>query len=123
MSSARPQSIKALALEFLVYHTGTVVSREDIEKHIRDARGSMSAGEVTRRIRDLKQEGWQIETSATHSELKPGEYRLASITKSSVPRAKPRRSLDSLIAEILDRPESDLREIRDVLERRLGPPE
>ncbi len=119
MKTERPRSIKSLALDYLVRNSGKVVSREEIEAYVREARGLASAGEVTRRIRDLKQEGWVIETSATHPNLKPGQYRLASITKRARRQGKPERKLGSLIEELLDRPRSDIREVYEVLERQL----
>ena len=114
------RSIKAVALEFLTKNLGDTVRREDIESYVRNVRGTSSAGEVTRRIRDLRREGWEIETNSTSGGLRPGEYRLASITKHDASDRRPERKLGSLLNEIVERPESDLREIYEVVARRLG---
>ena len=116
---ARHSSIKSLALQFLLEHVGEVVTRELIETHVRNARGTMSAGEVTRRIRDLRRDGWQIRTRNDESGLGPAEYRLATVTKGEPVGEQDLRTLISLLTEILTRSEMDQREIYELLKQRL----
>lgn len=117
---ARPSSMKSLALQFLLAHAGEVITREQIETYVRSVRGTMSAGEVTRRIRDLRRDGWQIRTRNDESGLSAGAYRLASVMRGE-PIADPeQRTLTSLLTEILARSEMDQWEICELLKRRLG---
>lgn len=75
--------IKQLALDFLKEHVGKIVSRAEIERHVaanRSGATTSGTGDVTRRIRELKdQGGWLIETDKDRAELRPGQYRLVSL--------------------------------------------
>ena len=99
---------------------GETVTRADIEEYVRVERGTNSAGEVTRRIRDLRGAGWDIRTRNEESGLKANEYRLASSTKGAPPFSSEHRSITSLLTEILGRSRLDLEEIYEVLKQRLG---
>ena len=48
---AKSPSIKNLAIQFLLQHAGEIVTRERVETYVCDARGTRTAGEVTRRCR------------------------------------------------------------------------
>ena len=117
---AKSPSIKNLAFQFLLQHAGEIVTRERVETYVRDARGTRTAGEVTRRIRDLRRDGWQIRTRNDESGLGPDEYRLASITKGEPIGEQELRTLTSLLTEILTRSEIDQREIYELLKQRLN---
>jgi hypothetical protein len=113
------ESIKNLALKFLLQSVGQILTREQIEEYVRGERGS--AGEVTRRIRDLRREGWQIQTNKDGVGLKPGQYRLTTATKGELVEPIDVKTLHSLIEEILGRSESDKLEIFQILRHQFGP--
>lgn len=97
---SRPNAIKKLALSFLTEHVGQVVTRSQIEDYVRENRKGVSAGDVTRRVRELRQEdGWPISTNEDLASLHPGEYLLVSLdkgvgTKRSVSRKQRARILE-----------------------------
>jgi HNH endonuclease len=67
---------KALILEYLLAHKGQVIS----SKELREASGG--ASEWGRRVRELRDEqGYDILSHKDRSDLKPGEYILASIKR------------------------------------------
>lgn len=66
--------------EFFLAHPGEVIDAYTL----RAAAGGIT--EWARRVRELRQlEGWDIRTDKDDSSLKPGEYKLASITPRQVP--------------------------------------
>ena len=70
---AKKQGSKALILDFLLKHKGEVVN----SKQLQDASGG--ASEWARRVRELRDEqGYDILSHKDRSDLKPGEYILAS---------------------------------------------
>lgn len=70
---AKKQGSKALILAFLLENIGTVVN----SKQLQDA--SQGASEWARRVRELRdEEGYEILSNKDRSDLKPGEYILAS---------------------------------------------
>jgi hypothetical protein len=116
-----PESIKRLALKYLLQSVGQVLTRQQIEEYVRVERGTAYAGEVTRRIRDLRREGWQIQTNKDGVGLRPGQYLLVTSTKGEQLGPSDRRTLDSLIEEISNRPEKDRLEILQVLRLQFEP--
>jgi hypothetical protein len=69
----KKQGSKALILEFLLKHQGKLVN----SKQLQDASGG--ASEWARRVRELRDEqGYDILSHKDRSDLKPGEYILAS---------------------------------------------
>jgi hypothetical protein len=70
---AQKQGSKALILDFLLQHKGQKVN----SKQLQDAAGG--ASEWARRVRELRDEqGYDILSHKDRSDLKPGEYILAS---------------------------------------------
>lgn len=64
---------KALILNYLLAHIGKVVSSKDLQE------ASGGASEWARRVRELRDEqGYEILSHKDRSDLKPGEYILAS---------------------------------------------
>lgn len=97
----RANSIKSLALEYLKSRVAENVKRGEIEAYVRSKRGEVSAGEVTRRIRELRQlDGWPIESQRDVPELAQDEYRLTSLSQGP---QLPRRISKKLAYEILER--------------------
>lgn len=80
----KPDAIKWLALNYLLAHVGETVTRAGIEHYVREHRSAtddkpVTAGEVTRRVRELRQEhGYDIDSEESDIKLKSGEYRLNS---------------------------------------------
>jgi hypothetical protein len=77
-------------------HVGVVLNSDELSKI-----GNIS--EWARRVRELREEGWDIATDKDEASLKPGQY----ILRSSAP-AKPRPSFDRAISKktrafVLDR--------------------
>ncbi|MHB8450654.1 MAG: hypothetical protein ACYDAQ_09455 [Mycobacteriales bacterium] len=65
-------SARARILRYLQAHVGEVVAKEELG-------GVAGIFEFQRRIRELRaDEGWQISSMETHTELRPGEYMLLS---------------------------------------------
>lgn len=77
-------------------HKGKVVTIDQV----REASGIQSA---PRRIRELREEGWPIDTHNDDASLRPGEYRLTDKPPPREQRKKPRRISKNVRAQVLDR--------------------
>ena len=74
MTKRRQMGAKALLREFFLRNVGQVVTA----KQLREAAGDVT--EWARRVRELRtDEGFEIHTHNDRSDLKPGEYMLASV--------------------------------------------
>ena len=87
---------KARIGQYFLDHVGEVVTIAEIRK----ASGIQSA---PRRVRELREEGWPIDTHNDDARLKPGEYRLTDKPPPRELRRKPRRISKRIRAQVLDR--------------------
>ena len=87
---------KARIGQFFRDHMGKVVTIAQI----REASGIQSA---PRRIRELREEGWPIDTQNDDASLGQGEYRLTGEPPPPDQRRKPRRISKRIRAQVLDR--------------------
>jgi hypothetical protein len=70
---AKKKGSKALILDYLLEHVGTVVTSKELQE------ASGGASEWARRTRELRdEEGYEILSHKDRADLKPGEYVLAS---------------------------------------------
>ena len=87
---------KARIGRYFQNHLGKVVTIGQL----REVSGIQSA---PRRVRELRQEGWPIDTHHDDASLKPGEYRLTDQPPPPEQRRKPRRISKRIRAQVLDR--------------------
>lgn len=90
---------KKLIGEFLKRHVGEVVTSKQIQDVV------PGVAEWARRVRDLREEGWNISSHKDRTDLKPGEYVLeAEPPKPGESGYKfPRKMSDRLRSQVLER--------------------
>ena len=84
-------------LAYLLKHIGEKVHNSALY----EASGNQS--EYTRRIRELRSEGWDIQSQRDANDLRPDEYRLTAATPVAPPPKFSRRISGRLRAQVLER--------------------
>ncbi len=90
-------SSKGKVAQFFVDNLGKIVESREIQA------AADGAVQYSRRLRELRADGWKIQSHADTTELKPGQYRLIEMPPEKKPVTFSSTISQKLRAEVLDR--------------------